>query len=45
VICANLRDLRAAIDAKTVNASFEMASPQTPEDFKMYLEGKAFKVK
>lgn len=31
------------IDPKTVNASFEMASPQAPEDFKMYLEGKAFK--
>jgi hypothetical protein len=34
-----------SIDAKTVNASFEMASPQAPEDFKMYLSGKAFKVK
>jgi len=34
-----------AIDGKTVNASFEMASPQAPEEFKMYLEGKAFKVK
>ena len=33
------------IDAKTVNASFEMASPQAPEVFKMYVEGKAFKVK
>jgi hypothetical protein len=34
-----------AIDGKTVNASFEMASPQAPEEFKMYLEGKANKVK
>lgn len=33
------------IDDKTVNGSFEMASPQAPEEFKMYLEGKAFKVK
>jgi hypothetical protein len=33
------------IDAKTINASFEMASPQAPEDFKMYLSGKANKVK
>jgi hypothetical protein len=33
------------IDAKSVNASFEMALPKTPEDFKMYLSGKAFKVK
>ena len=33
------------IDAKTVNASFEMASPQASEDFKMYVEGRAFKVK
>jgi hypothetical protein len=31
------------IDDKSVNASFEMAFPQAPEDFKMYLEGKAFK--
>lgn len=31
------------IDSKTVNISFEMASPQKPEEFKMYLEGKAFK--
>jgi hypothetical protein len=35
----------SAIDDKTVNGSFEMASPQAPEEFKMYLEGKAFKVK
>jgi hypothetical protein len=35
----------AEIDPKSVNASFEMASPNTPEDFKMYLSGKAFKVK
>ena len=34
-----------AIDAKSVNASFEIASQKTPEDFKMYLTGKAFKVK
>jgi hypothetical protein len=33
------------IDSKTVNISFEMASPQSPDDFKMYLSGKAFKVK
>jgi hypothetical protein len=31
------------IDSKTVNIAFEMASPQKPEEFKMYLEGKAFK--
>jgi hypothetical protein len=33
------------IDIKTVNITFEMASPQSPDDFKMYLSGKAFKVK
>jgi hypothetical protein len=33
------------IDDKTVNASFEIATPQAPEEFKMYLEGKANKVK
>jgi hypothetical protein len=33
------------IDAKTVNIKFEMASPQKPEEFKIYLEGKANKVK
>jgi hypothetical protein len=33
------------LDARTVNASFEMALPQKPEEFKMYLEGKATKVK
>jgi hypothetical protein len=33
------------IDTKSVNASFEMASPKSPEEFKMYLSGKAFKVK
>jgi hypothetical protein len=32
-------------DPKTVNVSFEMASPQAPEEFKMYISGKAFKVK
>lgn len=35
----------SAIDDKTVKMSFEMASPQKPEEFKMYLEGKAGKVK
>jgi hypothetical protein len=35
----------STIDAKTVNIRFEMASPQTPEVFKMYLSGKAFKTK
>jgi hypothetical protein len=34
-----------AIDAKTINISFEMASPQKPEEFKMYLEGRSIKVK
>ena len=34
-----------AIDPKTVNITFEMASPQAPEVFKMYLAGKAFKTK
>jgi hypothetical protein len=33
------------IDSKTVNSSFEMASPKTPEEFKMYLSGKSVKVK
>jgi hypothetical protein len=33
------------IDTKTVNITFEMASPQSPEEFKMYLSGKAFKTK
>lgn len=33
------------IDAKTVNIKFEMASPQKPDEFKIYLEGKALKVK
>lgn len=33
------------IDSKSVNASFEMATAKAPEDFKMYLSGKAFKVK
>lgn len=33
------------IDSTTVNITFEMASPQTPEEFKMYLSGKAKKVK
>lgn len=33
------------IDDKTVNITFEMAAPQAPEEFKMYLSGKAKKVK
>ena len=33
------------VDNKTVNTTFEMASPQSPEEFKMYLSGKAFKIK
>jgi hypothetical protein len=33
------------IDSVTVKISFEMASPQKPEEFKMYLSGKAIKVK
>lgn len=33
------------IDSKTVSVNFEMASPLTPEEFRMYLSGKAFKVK
>lgn len=33
------------IDPKTVNITFEMASPQALEVFKMYLSGKAFKTK
>ncbi len=33
------------IDKKTVNITFEMTSPQAPDDFKKYLEGKAFTVK
>jgi hypothetical protein len=33
------------IDKKTVNITFDMASPQSPDEFRMYLEGKAFKVK
>jgi len=33
------------LDPKTIISSFEMASPQAPEDFKMYLSGKSFKVK
>jgi hypothetical protein len=32
------------IDSKTVNITFEMASPQAPNEFKMYLSGKAFRV-
>ena len=33
------------IDNKTVMVNFEMASPKAPEEFKMYLSGKAFKVR
>jgi hypothetical protein len=33
------------LDNKTVNASFEMASPESPNDFKMYLSGKANKTR
>jgi hypothetical protein len=33
------------IDSKTVNIMFEMTLPQSPDTFKMYLSGKAFKVK
>jgi hypothetical protein len=33
------------VDPKTVNIVFEIASPQSPEEFKVYLSGKAFKVK
>jgi len=32
-------------DTKTVNMSFEMALPEKPDEFKVYLAGKAFKVK
>lgn len=32
------------IDDKTCNITFEMASPDSPETFKTYLSGKAFKV-
>lgn len=32
------------IDAVTVNVKFEMASPQSPDEFKMYLEGKSRKL-
>jgi hypothetical protein len=34
-----------SLDTKTVNITFEMASPLAPEEFKMYLEGKAAKVR
>jgi hypothetical protein len=33
------------VDSNTVNITFEMASPQAPEVFRMYLSGKALKVK
>jgi hypothetical protein len=42
---ARFRFTYSKIDTDTVNASFEIASPQTPDDFKMYLSGKAVKVK
>ena len=32
------------IDANTINVKFEMAQPGSPEDFKMYLEGKSKKL-
>jgi hypothetical protein len=32
------------IDSATVNIKFEMANPGSPEDFKMYLEGKSKKL-
>jgi hypothetical protein len=34
-----------AIDDKTVSITFEMAAPQSPDEFKMYLSGKANRVK
>ena len=46
-IAANATRFRftyTAIDTKSVNASFEMASSQAPDDFRMYLEGKAYKL-
>lgn len=33
------------LDDKTVNITFEMASPDAPESFRTYLSGKAFKIK
>jgi hypothetical protein len=33
------------IDTVTVNSTFEMASPKSPEEFKMYISGKASKLK
>jgi hypothetical protein len=47
-IIANVPRFRLSyvtIDSKTVNITFEMASQQTPEEFKIYLSGKALKVK
>jgi hypothetical protein len=47
-ITANVPRFRLSyvtIDSKTVNITFEMASPQSPEEFRMYLSGKSFKVK
>lgn len=35
----------STIDSNTVNITFEMASPQAPEEFRIYLSGKAFKSK
>jgi hypothetical protein len=35
----------STIDSQTINILFEMASPQSPEDFKTYLSGKAFRTK
>jgi hypothetical protein len=33
------------VDSKTITVNFEIASPQAPEEFRMYISGKAFKVK
>jgi hypothetical protein len=42
---ARFRLSYVTVDNKTVNITFEMASPQTPEEFRVYLSGKATKVK
>jgi hypothetical protein len=47
-IAANVPRFRLSyltIGSNTVNVTFEMATPQEPDKFKMYLSGKAFKVK
>ncbi|MFH0761636.1 MAG: hypothetical protein V2A67_09060 [Bacteroidota bacterium] len=33
------------IDAQTINVKFEMSNPQTPDEFRLYLEGKSMKIK